>query len=98
MLTNAIKFSTPGGTIYIFKLDQYLYIEDDGPGIKSKDQPRVFDRFFRAAENRNVEGNGLGLALAKWVADAHDLELTTGNPIKGAGASFKLALKPLSIS
>ena len=98
LLTNAIKFSTPGGTIYIFKLDQYLYIEDDGPGIKAKDQSRVFDRFFRAAENRNVDGNGLGLALAKWVADAHDLELTTGNPIKGTGASFKLALKPLSIN
>ncbi len=98
LLTNAIKFSHLNGTIYVFEFDQCIYFEDDGPGIKLDDQARVFDRFFRAAENRNVDGNGLGLALAKWVADAHHLELSTGKPIKGSGASFKLALKPIDIS
>lgn len=93
LLTNAIKFSSPGGTIYIFQSNQYVHIEDDGSGIKSEDQARVFDRFFRASENRNIDGNGLGLAIAKWVADAHELELSAGKPIKGSGASFKLALK-----
>lgn len=98
LLTNAIKFSSPGGTIYIFQLDHYLFIEDDGSGIKLEDQARVFDRFFRAAENRTISGNGLGLALAKWVADAHDFELSTGKPIKGSGASFKLSIKPLDVN
>lgn len=92
LLTNAVKFSVADGTIYIFELGSYVYFEDDGPGIKSMDQARVFDRFFRASENRNIEGNGLGLALAKWVAEAHNLELSTGKPIKGSGASFKLTL------
>ena len=90
LLTNAVKFSVHGGTIYIFKLDDFIYIEDDGPGIKLSDQPRVFDRFFRAPENRNIDGNGLGLALAKWVSDTHKLDLSTGKPIKGSGASFKI--------
>lgn len=93
LLTNAIKFSYSDGVIYIFKLDNFIYIEDDGPGIKPSDKNRVFDRFFRAAENRNVDGNGLGLALAKWAADAHNFTLSTSHPEKGSGASFKLCIE-----
>ena len=90
LITNAIKFSHEKGTIYIFSLSTTLVIEDDGKGINLADRSRVFDRFFRAANVRNTEGSGLGLALAKGVADAHGFSLRTRDPIKGKGASFEL--------
>jgi signal transduction histidine kinase len=90
LITNAIKFSHEKGTIYIFSLSTTLVIEDDGKGITLADRSRVFDRFFRAANVRNTEGSGLGLALAKGVADAHGFSLRTRDPIKGKGASFEL--------
>jgi two-component system phosphate regulon sensor histidine kinase PhoR len=90
LLTNAIKFSHEQGTIYIFREAVCLVIEDDGKGIKLADRPRVLDRFFRAADVRSTEGSGLGLALAKEVADAHGFSLKTIDPIRGKGASFEL--------
>lgn len=90
LVTNAIKFSHNQGTIYIFGTATSLVIEDDGTGIKSADRSRVFDRFFRAANVRNTQGSGLGLALAQGVADAHGFSLKTRDPIKGKGASFEL--------
>ena len=90
LITNAIKFSHPQGTIYFFCTQSSLIIEDDGKGINPADRSRVFDRFFRAAEARNTDGSGLGLALAKGIADAHGFTLSTADPSKGTGASFTL--------
>ena len=98
LITNAIKFSHPQGTIYIFRTQSSLIIEDDGKGIRPADQSRVFDRFFRAADVRNTDGSGLGLALAKGIADAHGFTLSTTDPSKGTGASFTLCYAPKALS
>ncbi|MUN40841.1 sensor histidine kinase [Actinomadura litoris] len=71
-----------------------LEVADEGPGIASDQAARVFDRFYRADRSRNHSGGasaGLGLAIARSLARAHegDVELTTA---LGEGARFRLTL------
>ena len=52
-----------------------MAITDTGPGIPDAAQPHIFERFYRADPARsraNDSGAGLGLALARWIARAHD--------------------------
>ncbi|MEM7258315.1 MAG: sensor histidine kinase [Pseudomonadota bacterium] len=90
VLANAARFSESGSTIHI-KLDQQsLTIEDDGPGIAPQDRSRVFDRFYRAPDAKVKQGSGLGLAVAKWVAEAHGFVSEACSPLRGSGASVRL--------
>jgi len=71
-----------------------LEIADQGPGMKPEQADRVFDRFYRADRSRNHSGGantGLGLAIARSIARAHDgdVELTTA---LGKGSTFRLTL------
>ncbi len=78
LLDNAIKYTPKGGTI-IFRVakvrDNRLKIEvrDTGTGIPDADKKHVFERFYRSDKSRNAKtgGNGLGLAIAKWIVDEH---------------------------
>ncbi len=81
LLDNAIKFSHVGGSVQIsVGADSgvaTIVIQDEGMGIDSADVPRVFDRFYRAKSARGATaGAGLGLAIAKWIADLHGAEIT----------------------
>lgn len=81
VLDNAIKFSERGGTVRIAVRvaadNATLVVEDDGVGIAKADVERVFDRFYRAESVRGTTaGAGLGLAIAKWIADAHGARIT----------------------
>ena len=100
LLDNAIKYSPRGGqiSVHVLRSDAdtaCVEFEDSGPGIPSQHREKVFDRFYRIdeARSRDAGGAGLGLAIAKWGAEAHDgkLELESGN----AGCVFRLLL-PLS--
>ena len=78
LISNAINYSTPGKSISIriYKTRRYVVveIEDRGIGIDEADIPHIFDRFFRADQSRckeTVEGYGLGLSIAKSIADLH---------------------------
>lgn len=96
LLDNAIKFSPPGGTIWVrvgptgdgFAV---LQVADQGPGITDEDLPRVFDRFYRSTEARTLPGSGLGLAIVRQAALRHGGEVLAGRTPEG-GALFTMRL------
>lgn len=97
LLDNAIKFSAPQGHVTL-RLERAgrearLSVEDTGIGIDAEALERVFDPFYRAdaAQTRQTEGAGIGLALAKWIAGMHGATLTvTSAP--GRGSIFTLTM------
>jgi signal transduction histidine kinase len=73
---NAVKYNTTGGRISISLRRNHdsadLQIVNTGPGIPPEERERVFDRFYRGtARQSDVEGSGLGLSIARWIASAH---------------------------
>ena len=96
MLDNALKYVPAGGRIAV-TLDPgpVLLVADDGPGIDPRDRERIFERFYRGqAQREAISGSGLGLALARAIAERHGLTLTLEPPGHGgwAGAVFRLAV------
>ncbi len=84
VLDNAIKYTPDGGHV---RLDvsarngaAAVVVTDTGAGIAPEQLPLVFERFWRGEPaGREVEGAGLGLAIARWIADVHGarIELTS---------------------
>jgi len=75
LLDNAVKFSPQASSITICAtMDRGLVniiIADHGPGIADDEKEKVFKHFYRGDASRSTEGNGLGLSLAKAVAEQH---------------------------
>jgi two-component system, OmpR family, sensor histidine kinase KdpD len=65
-------------------------VRDRGPGIRPGDEHRVFEKFYRAAE-QSVGGAGLGLAICKGIVDAHGGSISVENRT-GGGATFRITL------
>jgi signal transduction histidine kinase len=85
LLENAIKYSPGGSTIRVEANHDKIKVIDEGCGIAKKDLEHIFDRFYRAEKSRTSEGFGLGLSLAKNLAEKMNLKLTAeNNPKKGA--------------
>jgi hypothetical protein len=70
-------------------------VTDSGPGLPQQDQSRAGERFFRADQSRNKQGSGLGLSLARAVAQLHGGELELADAMPGAhppGLAVRLLL------
>jgi heavy metal sensor kinase len=85
LVDNALRYAPPGSTVLIELMHAgeraRVIVSDQGPGIPADAQPRIFERFYRTdeARSRNVQGPsgaGLGLAIARWIAEAHGGSLT----------------------
>jgi two-component system sensor histidine kinase ArlS len=98
IVENAIKYSSyskdPKIEIKIAKTTTHtaVTITDNGPGIPKKDQPYIFDRFYRVDKSRttNSGGNGLGLAIAKKILDEHNAQIKLDS--KPGHTEFKILL------
>lgn len=101
LLSNAIKYSPEDGEVRVSVRsdgpEAVVAVSDDGIGISEEDAPRVFEKFFRAADAASsVGGTGLGLAVAADIVSSHDgtLEVTS---TPGAGSTFVLTLPLLTV-
>lgn len=75
LLDNAVKYTQNGGIITIsLSQDGLLQIADTGPGLSNEDKGRVFDRFVRA-DKTGQSGSGLGLSIAQWIANTHNITI-----------------------
>ncbi|QJU11353.1 HAMP domain-containing histidine kinase [Candidatus Saccharibacteria bacterium oral taxon 488] len=92
LIDNAIKYSPPGSTVVIRLDGQTLSVVDQGIGIAKQDQAKIFDRFYRSDEARtrgHNSGYGLGLAIAKVVADKNGYQLSVKSE-PDQGSTFSL--------
>jgi signal transduction histidine kinase len=94
LVDNAIRHSPAGGEVRVaVRADGRstdLSVEDQGPGIRPEDLPRVFDRFWRAP-GAPAGGTGLGLAIAQWIVERHGGRIAVVNRV-GGGARFDVEL------
>jgi two-component system sensor histidine kinase CiaH len=99
LLDNAVQYTPAGGQVtVIVKSDSNvvtLAVSDTGPGIPAVDRERVFERFVRLDPARtNTTGAGLGLSIARWIAEQHDGTLSLDDNDSG-GCLFMVCLAKL---
>lgn len=99
LLDNAVKYSPAQASVELSSQQQdglfEFHIVDHGSGIAEEALQHVFDRFYRADSSRNksTEGFGLGLSIAKMIADLHDGRITlTSKRGQGTTAAVSLPL------
>ena len=100
LFDNAVKYTEEDGIIkfIVWSKDRSLYfrVSDNGPGINNEDKKKIFDRFYRVdkARTRQKGGFGLGLSLAKQIADALKGTITVkDNRPKGTIFEVKISIK-----
>jgi two-component system phosphate regulon sensor histidine kinase PhoR len=97
LLTNAVKYNQENGTIWVTVSNQPEFVQvdvrDNGLGIPDKDQPYVFDAFFRAGNSAKTRasGSGLGLAIVRAVIHRHQGYIWLKSA-EGQGSTFSFTI------
>jgi PAS domain S-box-containing protein len=96
LIDNAVRYTPANGAVSVQtrvrNADVVIEVRDTGIGIPAEEQPKIFNRFFRASNARTmVEGTGLGLAIVKKVIEQHNghIELVSA---PGEGTQFRVYL------
>jgi len=103
LLDNAIKFTASGGSITLSATKKnsvaVVDVADTGCGISAEDLPHIFDRFYRRRKKITAQasGFGLGLAIAKWIVEAHGGKISAlSEADKGSTFTFELPISKQS--
>lgn len=96
LIENALKYSPQGGVIEVTiapATDQRVsvMIKDEGKGIPENQREKVFERFYRG--DRGTKGFGLGLTIAKQIAEAHGARVSLLKSPNGIGTSVEVSLQ-----
>jgi len=97
LLDNAIRYTSAGGKITVCSAVEgneiVISVSDNGIGIPTVDQERIFERFYRAdaARSRESGGTGLGLAIVKHLVEAQGGRITVESEV-GSGSTFRVIL------
>jgi signal transduction histidine kinase len=95
LLDNAVKYTPEGGTVTVTVGGGECYVEltvaDTGAGIPAEYLPHLFERFYRVDAARSAGGVGLGLAIARQIADLHGGTIDVVSVV-GVGSTFTLRL------
>jgi signal transduction histidine kinase len=97
LLTNAIKFTEPGGRILISMVaangEAYVHVADTGIGIPANEIERIFERFYQVEPHltRTHGGLGLGLAIAKGMVELHGGRMWVES-VEGMGSRFSFTV------
>ena len=100
LLDNALRYTQEGGrvTVGVRKAQGVvvLTVEDNGPGIAAEARERVFERFYRVAQD--TEGTGLGLAIVREIARAFDANVDlAANPREASGLLVTVTFPPVAV-
>jgi len=97
LIDNAIKYTNQEGAINVYTKkttrSSKFIVTDSGIGISPLDLPHIFDRFYRADQSRNkntISGFGLGLSIAKKIADLHSASIKVESKL-GKGSTFTVS-------
>lgn len=96
LISNAIKYTSPGGRITLIarstQEEVLIQVSDDGLGIIKEEQERVFEPFYRSNKNKRFpQGLGLGLTIARDIVNAHGGRITIRSEL-GKGSDFIISL------
>ena len=95
LLDNALKYTPEGGGVAVKLREEdhmaVLEVSDTGVGIAEDELPLVFERFYRTDHSRADGGAGLGLSIARQIAESHGGEIRARS-VPGEGSTFALLL------
>jgi len=95
LLDNAVKYTPAGGAVTVgaavYELFCRVRVADTGPGVPEEERSKIFRRFYRAPGAREQEGVGVGLYLAREIAQGQGGYLKV-DPAEGGGAVFSVFL------
>lgn len=97
LLSNAFKFTSKGGAIYLrvettqLSDEVKISVDDSGSGMTEEQVSHIFDRFYQGQQYRSL-GTGLGLSLSKEIVDLHQGELSVES-VLGRGTRFVIRVK-----
>jgi len=99
LVDNAMKFTPVNGVVMLglerCDANYLLSVSDNGPGIPAEARHHIFERFYRADRTRTKTedgGAGLGLAIARWIARAHEATLSWMTQVAMAQSSLSVCL------
>jgi len=96
LIDNAVRYTPSGGEVDVAFREEgedkvVITVKDTGVGISAEDLQHIFGRFFRCDPSRTESGAGLGLSLAKAIAEAHKGEIAVASQL-GEGSRFTVTL------